>query len=165
MKKNLPKSPKAGCSNRPPGRPKVRVVGPRQLQMIERMYLEGNSTYVIGEKLGVTHDTIQHHIDLHLRPRWEAQFKKTEEQHRAEIQVIKQEAWARYHRSKKEGLADVKWALEQEAKLGGLYAPEKHEVGEPGEFRAAGQTPEEAAAGILEKLIAMARKLQAADAR
>lgn len=154
---------RGAVGQRPDGRPKIRIIGPKQLEIIERMYLEGHATYVIAQKFGVCRETIDEHIERHIRPRWKAQLEKTEDQHRAEVQAVKTENWKRYRNAKKEGLADVRWALEQEAKLAGYYAPEKHELAGPGEFRAAGQTPEEAAAVVLSKLVELAMKLKARE--
>jgi hypothetical protein len=153
-----PKAPtkRKGGSNRPAVRPAVRIIGAKQLREIERMLLDGLSTYAIAERLGVARETIDGHVERHIRPWWRQQAARSSDQLKAEVQRVKEENWKRYRKSPIVGLADVRWAVEQEAKLGGFYAAEKHEVSGAGEFRAAGQSPQEAAAAFLRKLVGMA---------
>lgn len=152
------KKPTRGHTGKPRGRPRVRIIGPAELEEIAHLYLRGQSTYAIAEKFGVSRENIQNHIDRHLRPLWKERANKTVDDLRAEIQEIKEENWLRYQESKAESLADARWALEQEAKLGGHYAPEKHQHDVGGAFRAAGVTPEDALYGFLAKVKVAAEK-------
>ena len=137
---------------RKPGKPKrsERVVGPTELQTINRLWLRKTPLEKIAAVIGVHHSTISHHIKMHLRPRWEKELRADLAEDMAKCAEIEAAAWASFESTKNvRDLDAVRWCLEHRAKIAGHFASStiRHE-GET-EVRVAGMSPAEFGAQTL----------------
>ena len=136
-----------GKSNgkRGPGAPSrgQEIITPEVLQQIASLHLRNVTMAKIGEKFGVSAQTIHHHIETKLRPFWREAMIVDAQEELAKVAQLEAAAWEHYE---KEGdhsvLQNVRWALEYRAKLAGLFI-ERRELTVKGEIRIAGRSPEE----------------------
>jgi len=149
-KKSPCKSPKTVVAKRGKGRPKAgeSPITPEVLQEIGGWHLEGQTEREIAAKLGVDHKTVHKQIREILQPIWEAKIAATVGEHLAGVRHLKREAFRNYRTpggddSKRDWLEFIRKLLDDFAKITGLYAAAKLDLGGSTEFRVAGKTPEQ----------------------
>lgn len=147
--------PAAAPSKRAPGRPAAgeRVVGPEELARIEAMYLRRASLAAIAEALGVSERTVRHHVDTHLRPRWEAESQGALGEELARVQALEAAAWRAFETTAEAAwLHVVQWCVEWRSKVAGHYAPKQLRIDAGGAFRVAGASIAEVDRTMLARL-------------
>jgi len=134
------------------GRPKKgeRIIGPAELEEINRQWLRRVPLRTIADGLGVAKQTIHEHINRHLKPRWEKELRADLARDMAECEQIAAAAWASFASTGEvKDLELAKWCLEHKAKIAGHFSSTviRHE-GET-EVRVAGMSPAEFGAETL----------------
>jgi predicted transcriptional regulator len=158
------KSPKK-ARKRKAGRPKKdeKIIGPAELELINRLWLRMVPMPKIAAQLGVDRTTVRHHIDKHLRPRWENELRSDLARDMAKAAQLEQAAWDAFEVSgETRDLEMAKWALEHRAKIAGHFAETRIQRSSELEVRVAGLTPAKFGAETMQ-LIAARIKDQAED--
>lgn len=149
------KTPRTPTTKRGPGRPAAgeRVVGPTELARIEAMYLRRASLAEIAAALGVSERTVRHHLDTHLRPRWEGESQGALGEELARVQALEASAWKAFETSGEAAwLHVVEWCVDWRAKVFGHYAPKRLRIDAAGAFRVAGASIAEVDRTMLARL-------------
>lgn len=114
--------------------------------MVERLWLEGKTYRAIAAAVKLSKSTVATEIQQ-FRADWAAERTLELVDDLERIAAVEREAWRRYRADgKPEHIADVRWAIEQRAKLAGHYAPTKLTLRHQGEVRVAGRTIDQYAA-------------------